>query len=111
MGTHVIDTSLTISEQRAILNKALESYSKRFAEYSPRFDWRADALNTATFSCEIKGVKVKGQIVVLDKKIEVQVEKLPGLASFFEKPAVNTVREEVDKWVQAYKSQKAKQTA
>lgn len=109
MAKHTITTNLSVGESRPLLERAFEEYGRKFAEYQPNLTWRPDAINTAAFSFLAKGHKIEGQMIVLDKKIEVQIGKLPGLMFMLEGVAVKTVQSEVLKQVEVYQIQKARQ--
>lgn len=98
---HTIDTGLPVADEKRALEKAMEAYKARFAEYNPHFAWRNDSL--ADFGFNAKGVKLGGTIGVRDKKIDVEME-VPFLFKIFQGKAMTVVTEEVQKWIDKVKA-------
>jgi hypothetical protein len=98
---HTIDTGLPVADEKRALQKAMEAYKARFAEYNPRFDWKNDSMGEFGFTA--KGVSIGGTITVRDKKIDVEMD-VPFLFKIFQGKAMSVVTEEVQKWIDKVKA-------
>jgi hypothetical protein len=98
---HTIDTGLPVADEKRALDKAMEAYKVRFAEYSPRFEWKSET--HSEFGFNAKGVKLGGTITVRDKKIDVEMD-VPFLFKIFQGKAMQVVTEEVQKWIDKVKA-------
>ena len=97
---HTIDTGLELADSKRAIEKAMEAYQARFAEYSPRFSWKT--ASAGEFGFTAKGVEIGGTIVVHDHKIDVDMN-VPFLFRIFQGRAMAVVTEEVQKWVDRVK--------
>ena len=93
---HTIDTGLDRALSRTAIDRAMGAYKERFAAYSPRFEWTSD--DRGEFGFEAKGVKLSGHIVVLDRKIDVDMQ-VPFLFKVFQGKAMEVIEEQVRVWV------------
>ena len=94
---HTIDTGLDKAMSKKAIDKAMEAYKADFAEYSPRFDWTSD--ERGEFAFNAKGVKLNGNILVLDQKVEVDMQ-VPLLFRVFQSRAMKVIEDQVRVWVE-----------
>lgn len=99
-----IDTNLDKARSKIAIGKAMDEYKARFAEYSPRFDWTAD--DAGEFSFNAKGVKLGGTIKVRENKVDVDMD-VPFLFRIFQGQAMKVIQEQVERWVEVVKNEKA----
>jgi hypothetical protein len=93
---HSISHDLDPPTVRRAAERALSSYQMRFPEAEPRVTWR-DA-KTADLAFSIKGVKLKGTVVLEAKTIDVDLD-VPLLFRPFRSKALKVVEEEIKKWL------------
>lgn len=97
---HTIDTGLNVPDSKRAIDKAMDAYKARFAEYNPRFGWVSDTAGEFGFSA--KGVALGGKIVVREAKIDVDME-VPFLFRIFQGKAMEVIEEQVVHWVEKVK--------
>ena len=98
---HKIEHDLDLDLAKRAVNKAMEGYSERFADYNPCFDWVSDM--QGRFSFKAKGVSVKGELEILPSLIQVDVD-VPFLLRMFKGRAIEVIDKEVRKWVERAKN-------
>lgn len=91
-----IDTNLDKARSKVAIDKAMDEYKRRFAEYSPRYDWTSDS--SGEFSFNAKGIKLSGSIHVRDHKVDVDMD-VPFLFRIFQGKAMEVIQEQVELWV------------
>lgn len=96
-----IDTNLDKARSKKAIDKAMDDYKARFAEYSPRFDWTTE--DTGDYSFSAKGVKLAGTLHVLDNKVDVEMN-VPFLFKIFQGRAMGVIRDQVVFWVEKAKT-------
>ena len=94
---HEIHHGLEPDLAKKAIDKAMEAYSARFADYNPRFSWVSDTKGELGFKA--KGVSVDGQIEVVGDKILVDLQ-VPFLLRVFKGKAMDVIDREVKKWVE-----------
>jgi hypothetical protein len=99
-----IDTNLDKARSKIAIDKAMDAYKKRFAEYTPRYDWTTD--DSGEFSFNAKGVKLSGSIRVRDHAVDVDMD-VPFLFRIFQGKAMEVIQEQVEEWVEKVKTGKA----
>ena len=97
---HTIDTGLERTLSKKAIDKAMDAYKARFADYDPRFDWTGD--DRGEFSFSAKGIKLQGTIVVRDQKVDVDMH-VPLLFRVFQGKAMDVIEEQVRAWVEKAK--------
>jgi hypothetical protein len=97
---HTIDTGIDRPLSKKAIEKAMDAYKARFAEYQPRFDWTAD--DRGEFSFNAKGIKLHGNIVVRDRAVDVDMH-VPLLFRVFQGKAMDVIKEQVQLWVEKAK--------
>ena len=93
---HVVEHDLDQALARKAAEKAYESYSVRFAEYSPTADWTSDTHCDVTFT--VKGVKLEGTIDLEPSAIAMDLD-VPLLFRPFKKLALEAVEGQITEWV------------
>lgn len=97
---HTIDTGLDKARSKKAIDKAMDEYKARFAEYSPRYDWTSE--DDGEFSFSAKGIKLGGSIKVRDHKVDVDMD-VPFLFKIFQGKAMQVIEEQVVFWVEKAK--------
>lgn len=97
---HTIDTGLDKALSKKAIDKAMEDYKARFAEYHPRFDWTGE--DRGEFGFKAKGVSLGGRIAVRDRAIDVDME-VPFLLRVFQGKAMKVIEDQVKHWVERAK--------
>ena len=97
---HTIDTGLDRTLSKKAIEKAMDAYKARFADYDPRFDWTGD--DRGEFSFSAKGIKLQGNIVVRDRQVDVDMH-VPLLFRVFQGKAMDVIEEQVNLWVEKAK--------
>ena len=87
---HTLDDDLA---QRAV-RQALESYSERFAEYSPQVNWAASDRASIRFS--VKGMTLSGSVGLKPRNIELDLD-VPFVLRVFKKKAISIIEREIRK--------------
>lgn len=94
---HEIQHGLEPELAKKAVDKAMEAYSARFAEFNPSFRWTGDTKGRLGFKA--KGVSVDGDIEIAGPKILVDLE-VPFLLRMFKGKAMEVIDREVKKWVE-----------
>ncbi len=94
---HEIHHGLEPDLAKKAIDKAMEAYSARFADYNPRFEWKSDSRGELGFKA--KGVSVDGSIEIVGSKILVDLD-VPFLLRVFKGKAMDVIDREVKKWVE-----------
>lgn len=95
-----IQTGLDIPNSKKAIDKAMEAYSARFAEYQPRFAWKGETLGEFGFSA--KGLQLQGSMNVREGAIDVDMD-VPFLLRVFQGKAMEVIQEQVSFWVEKVK--------
>jgi hypothetical protein len=98
-----ITSNLDKARSKIAIEKAMEDYKARFAEYSPRYDWTSD--DGGEFSFNAKGIKLGGTIRVRDNFVDVDMD-VPFLFRIFQSKAMDVIQEQVELWVERVRSGK-----
>ena len=94
---HEIHHGLEPALARRAIDKAMEGYSKRFAEFSPSYRFVTDT--RATFSFSALKVTVNGEIEIVSPKILVDID-VPFILRVFKGRAIEIIDGEVRDWVE-----------
>ncbi|HHH30448.1 MAG TPA: hypothetical protein ENK57_19195 [Polyangiaceae bacterium] len=94
---HRIHHGLDLDLAKRALDKAMEAYSARFADYNPMFEWQSET--QARLGFKAKGVKVAGDIEVVGPEITVDLE-VPFILRIFKGKAMDVIDKEVRAWVE-----------
>lgn len=94
---HTIHTGLEQALAKKAIDKAMDAYKARFAEYNPRFDWTS--ADKGAFGFKAKGVTLGGTVHVHDHKVDVEME-VPFLFRIFQGKAIEVIEEQVQIWVE-----------
>lgn len=97
---HTIDTGLDLTRSKKAIDKAMEEYSARFADYNPRYEWTSDTAGEFGFSAT--GIKLGGTIVVREGKVDVDMN-VPFVFRIFQGQAMKLIQEQVELWVERAK--------
>ncbi len=97
---HTIDTGLDKARSKKAIDRAMDEYKRRFAEYTPRYDWTTD--DAGEFSFNAKGIKLGGTIKVRDHKVDVDMD-VPFLFKIFQGRAMQVIEDQVVFWVEKAK--------
>lgn len=94
---HEIHHGLSPEQARTVVDKAMEAYAARFAEYNPEFHWKTE--NQGRLGFKAKGVSVAGDIEIDGPKILVDLE-VPFILRIFKGKAIEVIDREVRTWVE-----------
>lgn len=94
---HEIHHGLSPDLAKKAVDKAMEAYGQRFAEFNPTFRWTSDTKGRLGFKA--KGVSVDGDIEIVGPKIFVDLD-VPFLLRIFKGKAIEVIDREVLKWVE-----------
>jgi hypothetical protein len=94
---HTIHTGLEQTLAKKAIDKAMDAYKARFADYNPRFDWTS--ADKGAFGFNAKGVALGGTVHVHDHKVDVEME-VPFLFKIFQGRAMQVIEEQVQLWVE-----------
>lgn len=97
---HTIQTGLDLARSKKAIDKAMEAYKARFADYNPRYDWTSET--RGEFGFKAKGVSLGGSIHVHDQKVDVDMD-VPFLFRVFQGTAMKVIEDEVKVWVEKAK--------
>ena len=93
---HQVAHDLSVPLAKAAVNKAFESYSKRFAEYKPTLTWTDERNAKAGFS--VKGITLHGGFEVGERAIGLELD-VPFIFRIFKKQALDVIEKEVAVWI------------
>jgi len=93
---HTVLHDLGQDRAQHVAEKALASYSDRFAEYKPTVDWTAP--HRARISFKVKGFELNGALAVNPNNIEMDLE-VPFFLRPFKQTALNVIEDEIRSWL------------
>ena len=98
---HAVKHDLDASLAKQATEKAIESYTERFAKYDPRVSWSSDT--TANLGFKVKGFSIQGKIELRPGAIEIDMD-VPFALRLFKKQAIQVVEESIRKWIDRAKA-------
>lgn len=98
---HIVAHDLGREQAKRVAEAAWNSYSARFANYSPSCQWETD--NKANIGFNVKGVSLKGSLEVNEKDIALDLD-VPFLLRPFKGQALKVIEEEIRNWIGKSKS-------
>ena len=93
---HTVAHDLGREQAKRVAEAAWNSYSARFANYSPTCQWEND--NKANIGFNVKGVKLDGSLEVNEKDIALDLD-VPFLLRPFKGQAIKVIEEEIKAWI------------
>jgi len=93
---HRVIHDLDFETAKRVTEKAFESYSERFADYSPTLEWIND--RKAEISFNAKGIILDGSFVLTEGAIEM-ILNVPFVFRPFKKKATQVVENEIRRWI------------
>jgi hypothetical protein len=93
---HTVPHDLGRQQAKKVAEAAWNSYSARFANYSPTCRWESDSKANIGFS--VKGVKLAGSLEVSDSDIALDLD-VPFLLRPFKSKALEVIEEEIRGWI------------
>ena len=93
---HQVVHDLPVPLAKKALDKAFETYSRRFSDYHPTLTWIDDRRAKAGFS--VKGIKLSGGFEITEKSIGMELD-VPFVFSIFKNQAMSVIEKEVAAWV------------
>jgi len=93
---HSVAHDLGREQAKRVAEAAWNSYSARFANYSPTCQWEND--NKANIGFNVKGVSLKGSLEVSEKDIALDLD-VPFLLRPFKGQALKVIEEEIRNWI------------
>ena len=85
-----------VSQVRAVVDKAYESYKERLANHDPKLTWNGEQRAKIEFS--VLGKSISTDVQIDDEELNIEGD-LPWAFKFFEKKILDVVGGEVDKWL------------
>lgn len=98
---HRVTHDLDFETAKHVTEKAFESYSERFANYSPTLEWVTEKKARITFTA--KGMSMEGAITLMDGVIDLVLE-VPFIFRPFRKKAIEIIENEIQKWIEKAKA-------
>ncbi len=93
---HAVKHDLDAALAKKATEKAIESYTERFAKYQPQVNWSSDT--EADLRFKVKGFSIKGAIELRPHAIEIDMD-VPFALRLFKKQAIQVVEDSIRKWV------------
>lgn len=93
---HKISHDLSPELSKKAAERAMESYSQKLAEYSPKVTWISADKATITF--KVKGISLSGNLALVPGAIELELD-VPFLLKPFQGRAIDVIDREVREWV------------
>jgi len=93
---HSVSHSLGREMARKVARAAFENYAKRFAEYSPKTNWKTE--DEADISFSVKGMALKGAVAVADNSIDLDLD-VPFMLKPFKGKALSVIEGEIKEWI------------
>ena len=93
---HTVAHELGREKAKRVAEAAWNSYSARFANYSPSCQWVSE--NKANIGFNVKGVKLDGSLEVNEKDIALDLD-VPFLLRPFKGQALKVIEEEIRGWI------------
>ena len=93
---HTVLHDLGQDRAQQIAEKALASYSDRFADYNPTVDWTAP--HRARISFKVKGISLDGTLAVNPNNIEMDLD-VPFFLRPFKQTALSVIEGEIRSWL------------
>ncbi len=98
---HVVQHDLGEARAKQAADAALGSYAQKFAKYSPKVTWVSN--NKAQIAFSVKGMALSGELEVLDRSIELDLE-VPFLLRPFKGQALQVIESEIREWIDKAKA-------
>ena len=93
---HTVAHDIGREQAKRVAEAAWNSYSARFASYSPTCQWENDS--RANIGFNVKGVKLNGSLEVNEKDIALDLD-VPFLLRPFKGQALKVIEEEIRAWI------------
>jgi len=93
---HVVHHGLGKAKAKEVAEHALSAYKERFAKYEPHANW--EGADKANITFNVKGMKLKGALLVDEQDIEMELD-VPFVLRPFKGKALGVIEEEIKKWV------------
>lgn len=93
---HSVAHDLGRPQAKRVAEAAWNSYSSRFASYSPRCEWKSEY--SANIGFNVKGVNLNGAIDVNDNDISLDLD-VPFLLRPFKGQALKVIEDEIRNWI------------
>lgn len=98
---HDIKHGLEQQKAQEVAKRAVESYAKRFAQFSFEHTWVDDSRVNLSFA--VMGKRLEGSLSVLADVLRFEME-VPLLMRVFSKKAVEIIEKETQAWIERAKS-------
>jgi hypothetical protein len=93
---HQVKHGLDFDTAKRATDKAFQTYTEKFSDYNPEYNWNDDRNAEVSFSA--KGVSVSGDVEIKENSIEFDLD-VPFLLKAFKGKAVSVIEDEIQKWV------------
>jgi hypothetical protein len=98
---HVVPHDLGQERAKQAAEAALGTYAKKFEKYSPKVTWVSNS--KAQISFQVKGFTLSGDLEVLDRSIEMDLD-VPFLLRPFKGQALSVIEGEIKEWIEKAKA-------
>ena len=99
---HSFPHDLEMDLARLATQRAIQSYTERFAKYNPQVSWRDQ--NNATVTFDAAGVKFSGFFALTSSAIEVTMN-VPFYLRVFRNKAIEVIGQQINYWVEQVRSE------
>lgn len=93
---HSVPHDLGQEKAKQVAESALNSYAKKFAEYSPTTEWTSE--DQARIGFSVKGISLKGKVAVTRSTIDLDLD-VPFILKPFQGKALAVIEGEIKKWI------------
>jgi putative polyhydroxyalkanoic acid system protein len=94
---HTIEHDLDLATAKKVTDRAFAEYGSRYPDYEPTLSWTND--RRANVSLNAKGVKLKGEMLIAEGSISLDLD-VPFLFRPFQKKAIEVIDREVKVWIE-----------
>ncbi len=93
---HSVSHDLGQEKAKQVAEAAFKSYSERYSQYSPTYNWVSD--NKAQLSFSVKGMKLNGVAEVHPNSIDMDLD-VPFVLRPFKGKALDIIEKEIKSWI------------
>jgi Putative polyhydroxyalkanoic acid system protein (PHA_gran_rgn) len=99
---HSVPHDLGQERAKKVAESALSTYAQKYANYNPRVTWTS--ANKAEISFKVKGMNLAGNLEVLDRSIDLDID-VPFLLRPFKSQALGVIEGEIKDWIKKAKAE------
>lgn len=99
---HSVPHDLGQERAKKVAESALATYAQKYANYQPKVTWTS--ANKAEISFKVKGMNLAGNMEVLDRSIDLDID-VPFLLRPFKSQALGVIEGEINTWIKKAKTE------